>query len=104
MAIGSWTSSREAGRGPGDISAEGLGIAADLLEQLQAEVDIVINSAAVVSFDSPLDSALELNVLGAHRVAQFANSCPNAALIHVSTAYVSGTRRRLDSRDCPTTR
>ncbi len=78
---------------PGDISVDGLGIPAEVLEEIQNEVDIVINSAAVVSFDSPLDSALELNVLGAHRVAKFANSCPKAALIHVSTAYVSGTRR-----------
>lgn len=78
---------------PGDISAEGLGIATELLEGIQNEVDIVINSAAVVSFDSPLDSALELNVLGAHRVAKFANGCPKAIHLHVSTAYVSGTRR-----------
>jgi len=78
---------------PGDISLENLGIPADLLEGIQNEVDIVINSAAVVSFDSPLDSAFELNVLGAHRVAKFANSCPKAIHIHVSTAYVSGTRR-----------
>ncbi len=78
---------------PGDISAEGLGIPAELLEGIQNEVDIVINSAAVVSFDSPLDSALDLNVLGAHRVARFANGCPKAIHLHVSTAYVSGTRR-----------
>jgi len=78
---------------PGDISAEGLGIPAEIFAEIQNEIDIVINSAAVVSFDSPLDSALELNVLGAHRVAQFANSCPKAIHIHVSTAYVSGTRR-----------
>ncbi|MFB3903952.1 MAG: AMP-binding protein [Acidobacteriota bacterium] len=78
---------------PGDISADNLGMPAELAATLQNEVDIVINSAAVVSFDSPLDSALELNVLGARRVAQFANSCPKAIHIHVSTAYVSGTRR-----------
>ncbi|RPJ60337.1 MAG: hypothetical protein EHM23_10795 [Acidobacteria bacterium] len=78
---------------PGDISSESLGIPAELLEAIQDEVDIVINSAAVVSFDSPLDSALELNVLGAHRVAKFANGCRKAVHIHVSTAYVSGTRR-----------
>ncbi|HXK58500.1 MAG TPA: AMP-binding protein [Acidobacteriota bacterium] len=78
---------------PGDISLDGLGIPAELYETIRNEVDIVINSAAVVSFDSPLDSALALNVLGAQRVARFANDCPKAILIHVSTAYVSGTRR-----------
>lgn len=78
---------------PGDISSEDLGIPAELLEQLKQEVDIVINSAAVVSFDSPIDSALELNVRGARRVARFANACQHALLVHVSTAYVNGTRR-----------
>jgi len=73
----------------GDISEEKFGISPELLESLQEEVDIVINSAAVVSFDAPIDSALELNVFGACRTAEFANSC-NALLIHVSTAYVCG--------------
>ncbi len=77
---------------PGDISTDRLGIPEELLAQLQDEVDIVINSAAVVSFDAPIDQALELNVLGASRVAEFANSCKKAILIHVSTAYVNGSR------------
>ncbi len=77
---------------PGDISSDRLGIPDELLAQLQDEVDIVINSAAVVSFDAPIDQALALNVLGASRVAEFANSCKKAVLIHVSTAYVNGTR------------
>ena len=75
---------------PGDISQEGLGLGEELLESLRQEVDIVINSAAVVSFDAPLDQSLELNVFGARRVARFAASCDHALLIHVSTAYVCG--------------
>jgi long-chain acyl-CoA synthetase len=77
---------------PGDLSCDDLGIPAEIFGRLTSEIDLVINSAAVVSFDAPADSALELNVLGARRVAQFANSC-SALLVHVSTAYVNGTRR-----------
>jgi len=74
----------------GDISEPGLGIDPDLAERLRQDVDVVINSAAVVSFDAPLDDALQLNVLGARRVAEFAASCRRAILVHVSTAYVAG--------------
>lgn len=74
----------------GDISRDNLGLDDELLERLRDEVDIVINSAAVVSFDAPLDQALELNVFGARRVAEFAASCRKALLVHVSTAYVCG--------------
>ncbi len=74
----------------GDIAEENLGIDESMAEQLREEVDVVINSAAVVSFDAPLDSALELNIFGAAKVTKFATSCKHAILIHVSTAYVCG--------------
>ncbi|MEJ2077318.1 MAG: AMP-binding protein [Acidobacteriota bacterium] len=75
---------------PGDIARDNLGLDEDLAERLRQEVDIVINSAAVVSFDAPLDQSLELNVFGARRVAVFAASCRSALLVHVSTAYSCG--------------
>jgi long-chain acyl-CoA synthetase len=74
----------------GDISQEGLGLDEASRSQLQEQVDIVINSAAAVSFDAPLDEALKVNVLSAGRIAEFASSCKRAVLVHVSTAYVSG--------------
>lgn len=74
----------------GDISEENLGLQPTELERLGKEVDIVINSAAVVSFDAPLNEALKLNVIGAGTVAKFAAACDHAILIHVSTAYVCG--------------
>ena len=75
----------------GDISEKGLGIDPEVRARLVGELDVVINSAAVVSFDAPLDQALELNTLGAGRVAELAGECEDAVLIHVSTAYVCGT-------------
>ena len=75
----------------GDIACENLGIDQVDLQKLQAEIEIVFNSAAVVSFDAPLDQALSLNVLAAKRTTQFARGCSGAVLVHVSTAYVSGS-------------
>ena len=75
---------------PGDISCENLGIDPADLQKLQSEVEIVFNSAALVSFDAPLDQALSLNVLAAKRTAECARACNAAVLVHVSTAYVSG--------------
>ena len=74
----------------GDISKPGLGIDAEELARLKQDLDIIINSAAVVSFDASLDDALSLNVFGAGRVAELASESDHATLIHVSTAYVSG--------------
>ncbi len=74
----------------GDISMDGLGLDPETAARLRSSVDIVINSAAVVSFDAALDEALQLNVMGAERVAAFAASCRKAVLVHVSTAYVAG--------------
>ncbi len=74
----------------GDLSRDDLNLDEQTRLRLQGETDIVINSAAVVSFDAPLDEAYHLNVLGAQRVARFAQSCGRCVLVHVSTAYVCG--------------
>ena len=77
----------------GDVSNDGLG----LNEQDRAlfvSCDVVIHSAATVSFDSPLDSSIEINLLGPNRVIQLlseANVTPH--LVAVSTCYVAGNRR-----------
>ena len=77
----------------GDVSVDGLGLD-DEGRALLASCEVVIHSAAAVSFDSPLDSAVEINLLGASRVAQaITESGSGAHLVAVSTAYVAGTRR-----------
>ncbi len=78
----------------GDVTQKKLGLKPEEQALLKREVDIIINSAAVVSFDAPLDEALELNGLSAGRVARFAAACDKAILIHVSTAYVSGATNK----------
>ena len=91
----------------GDVGVDGLGLDPEDL-QLLSTCDIVIHSAATVSFDSALDDAVEINLLGPTRVAAairqaaalreeptrggLANGEP-AHLIAVSTCYVAGSRR-----------
>ncbi len=84
----------------GDVGRDGLGLE-DEGRDLLASCDIVIHSAAAVSFDAPLDSAVEVNLLGPSRVATTlrelageraakagrARALPH--LIAVSTAYVN---------------
>jgi alcohol-forming fatty acyl-CoA reductase len=77
----------------GDVSTDGLGLSdTDLATFLSC--DIVIHSAAAVAFDSPLDSAVEINLLGPTRIADTLNAAGVAPhLVAVSTCYVAGNRR-----------
>ena len=77
----------------GDVTSEGLGLD-QAGRQLFVSCDVVIHSAATVSFDSPLDSSIEINLLGPNRVVDVlkeASATPH--LIAVSTCYVAGNRR-----------
>ncbi|HUE58830.1 MAG TPA: SDR family oxidoreductase, partial [Acidimicrobiales bacterium] len=81
----------------GDVGVDGLGLDAAGEDTLRS-CHIVIHSAAAVSFDSPLDSAVEINLLGPSRVASTLNRLHESSerkphLIAVSTAYVAGSRR-----------
>jgi HAD superfamily phosphoserine phosphatase-like hydrolase len=77
----------------GDVSVDGLGLDEDGRAAITS-CDIVIHSAASVSFDSPLDQAVEVNLLGPVRVAHLLQQLGSSAhLIAVSTAYVAGNRR-----------
>jgi alcohol-forming fatty acyl-CoA reductase len=61
------------------------------LPEFPSDVDTVFHCAATVSFDSPIDQAFQINVLGTRRLYEAilaAGSRPH--LIHVSTAYVAG--------------
>jgi alcohol-forming fatty acyl-CoA reductase len=77
----------------GDVGVDGLGLDEAGRDALAA-CDVVIHSAATVSFDSPLDQAVEVNLLGPSRVAAALRDVgSDAHLIAVSTAYVAGSRR-----------
>lgn len=77
----------------GDVSRDGLGLD-DAGRAILADCHTVIHSAAAVAFDSPLDSAVETNLLGPTRVAHAMRDAGTTGhLIAVSTCYVAGRRR-----------
>ena len=77
----------------GDVSTDGLGLDDDG-RRLIAECDIVIHSAATVSFDAPIDGAVEVNLLGPTRIVETLHALDVAPhLVAVSTCYVAGNRR-----------
>ncbi|MGH9077518.1 MAG: SDR family oxidoreductase [Acidimicrobiales bacterium] len=77
----------------GDVAVDGLGLDEGGRAAL-AGCDTVVHSAATVSFDSPIDAAVEVNLLGPARVAETLRDIGTAPhLVAVSTAYVAGTRR-----------
>ena len=87
----------------GDVSLDGLGLD-DAGREALASCDVVVHSAATVAFDAPLDTAVEVNLLGPSRVAATVASLAGARsaahpaagpthLISVSTAYVAGTHQ-----------
>jgi len=84
----------------GDVGRDGLALD-EAGRTLLGSCDIVIHAAASVTFDAPLDGAVEVNLLGPTRVAEILNELANERaaragvakilphLIAVSTAYVN---------------
>ncbi len=76
----------------GDLSCPDLGLAAHSLQVLGSDVDLIVNLAALVSFDERPDRALNSNTLGPLHLLNFAKRFRNPTMLHVSTAFVSGRR------------
>lgn len=85
----------------GDISRENCGIAEPHLTMLREKLDVVINSAGLVDFTPPLDTALEINTIGADYVAKFAASLRSKKLVHISTCFVVGAKPGRVREDTP---
>jgi HAD superfamily hydrolase (TIGR01490 family) len=78
---------------PGDVGRDGLGLDESGRRAL-AGCDVVIHSAATVAFDSPLDAAVEVNMLGPMRIVETLRELRiTPHLVAVSTCYVAGNRR-----------
>ncbi|MGA2036425.1 MAG: HAD-IB family phosphatase [Acidimicrobiales bacterium] len=84
----------------GDVGTDGLGLD-DEGRRLLATCDVVVHCAATVAFDAPLDTTVEVNLLGPSRVAAAIKEAagskraeqpkrPPTHLVTVSTAYVAG--------------
>ena len=76
----------------GDLALEKMGLDDDTYRTLQREVNILINCAAIVSFDAAIDNALALNALGPRRLLEFARGCEDVGVAQVSTCYVNAAR------------
>ncbi|MFJ4984974.1 SDR family oxidoreductase [Streptomyces sp. NPDC088732] len=62
--------------------------------ELPSDLDVVIHSASVVSFDPPVHEAFDTNVNGAVNLYQaLLASGADPHVVHVSTCYVGGLRR-----------
>ena len=76
-----------------DIAADGLGLD-DEGREVFASCDIVVHSAAAVSFDEPLDRAAEVNLMGPVRLVGTMHELGvTPHLVAVSTCYVAGSRK-----------
>ncbi|MGB0716484.1 MAG: SDR family oxidoreductase, partial [Phycisphaerae bacterium] len=76
----------------GDLTHERFGLSQASYDALTQRIDLVVNSAATVTFDEQVDLAVQLNALGPQRLLQFARDCGNIPFMHVSTCYVCGVR------------
>ena len=56
------------------------------------ELDLVCHCAASISFDLPLEEARAINVEGTRAMLGLARAAGARRFVHVSTAYVAGTR------------
>ena len=64
------------------------------LPALPKDIDVVIHSASIVSFDAPIDQAFDTNVGGALGLYEaLLASGSNPQVVHVSTCYVGGIRK-----------
>ncbi len=78
---------------PGDIGRPLCNFTDEQFAEFAASggIDVVINSAGLVSFTPPLESGLRINALGAKNVLDTARKA-GARLVHISTCYVAGRR------------
>ncbi len=85
----------------GDISQPNLGQDEATVERLRRDVDVVINSAGLVTFNPPFDDAIEVNTIGALEVAKLVATFRSPKLVHISTCFVAGNRSGLIREDEP---
>ena len=76
----------------GDVCQPGLGLAPEVAQSLQKNLDLIINSSGLTDFNPDLRDALATNVEAAVNVTEFVRQSDHAGLLHLSTCYVAGAR------------
>ncbi|KAK3916042.1 Putative fatty acyl-CoA reductase [Frankliniella fusca] len=88
----------------GDCCEKRLGLSADDASLVQAEVNVVVHTAASVRFDDPVKQAVLLNTRGAQEVCALALGMSHlSALVHVSTTYSNTNHPVIEERVYPAT-
>ncbi len=88
----------------GDVCQPGLGLAPEVAQSLQKNLDLIINSSGLTDFNPDLRDALATNVEAAVNVTEFVRQSDHAGLLHLSTCYVAGARDGRVGESCvPTT-
>lgn len=74
----------------GEITQARFGLDGEAYQALTESVDVIINSAASVNFREELDTALSINAMCLHNLADFAEDAGQVPVIQISTCYVNG--------------
>ena len=78
----------------GDLIVEGLGISKEDITLIENNVNVIINCAASVNFDDPLQDAININYYGAARLLELSKTIKDLKVFtHVSSAYVNCNRQ-----------
>lgn len=80
----------------GDVTASGLGLNSRDSDELARSITHIMHAAASTQFTLPLESARQVNCGGTRQVLELARAAVRHGhfrqMVHVSTAYVCGTR------------
>jgi long-chain acyl-CoA synthetase len=74
----------------GDMCQPDLGLAPDERDRLRGSLDLIVNSGGLTEFNPDLRIAVATNIDATLHVLDFQRSCANAAVLHLSTCYVTG--------------
>ncbi|RVX73902.1 hypothetical protein B0A52_02792 [Exophiala mesophila] len=74
----------------GDLSQEYCGIEPEMWQEICPQITHIINCAASVAFDLPLQQAAKANISSIFNLLHLARSCSNLhSMVHTSTSYVA---------------
>eukprot|EP01080_Neovahlkampfia_damariscottae_P012923 gene12923-7433_t len=78
-----------------DVSSDDTFITQENQDKLYDKVNVIIHSAATISFSERLDKSIQLNIFGTMRMMEFAKKCKNfLSFCHLSTAYVNAPMKQ----------
>ncbi len=76
----------------GDVGRPGLGLPIEVRRRVARQIDVIVNSSGLTDFNPDLRDALATNVRATVHLLDFLRECDHAALLHLSTCYVVGSR------------